>query len=207
MNVFSRFPSSPVFAAVADLTTVLLTASVLAGLLSLSACGDPKKSSQSAIEKAQKNLKEAAQELDPGDRVSAYDDIIKNVSNIAKDYPDTPIGQAIAAGRAVDGISLAQIQRARDELAARAKCYEDPTVECLTPFGSGATGNAAGSPQSAFAEAEQLVCDKGFSAADKTLDPFKINRQVYAKELIQIGFAAAKCDKPDEVKAAIGAYI
>ncbi len=181
---------------------------LLAGMLLLAACGDPQESAQARIEKAQTSLQGAADMLDPEKRVSAYDAIIKDVEEVAKKYPKTTIGEAIAAGRAVDGVSLAEIQHKRDTLAARAKCYANPTVDCLTPFGSGATSNAAGgSPQSAFAQAEQLVCDKGFSAADKALDPFKINKQAYAKELIQVGFAAAKCDKPDEVKAAIGAYM
>ena len=181
---------------------------LLAGTLLATACSNPQKAAETTIEKAQASLDGATGTLDPEKRVKAYDTIIKDVEGIAKKYPKTPIGQAIAAGRPVNGISVAELTQKRDEMDARAKCYANPTVECLTPFGSGAadTSGSDGS-QGNFAAAEQLVCDRNFKAADKALDAIKINTDAYAKELIQVGFAAAKCDKPDEVKAAIAAYM
>jgi hypothetical protein len=180
---------------------------LLAGALLLSACGDPEKAAQTTIDEVQANLQKEQVDYDPQHRLDAYESMINEVESIAKEAK-TSVGRTIAAGQSVNGVSLAGLQRLHDALAPRAGCYADPTVDCLAPFGSSATnGRAAASPENAFADAEKLVCDKGFSSADKALDPFKINKQAYAKELIQVALSATQCDNPGEVKAAIDAYL
>ncbi|MEX0643839.1 MAG: hypothetical protein WD076_00900, partial [Parvularculaceae bacterium] len=121
----------------------------------------------------------------------------------------TPIGAAIAAGRSVSGVDIASMKAARDALAERAQCYANPTVECLKPFASRSFSEGASfenSPDAPFVRAQALVCEKGFAAADKELDSFKINKPAYSQQLVQIAMAASACDKPNEVKAAIDAY-
>lgn len=177
-------------------------------VLVLPACSNPEASAQAGMKKAQADWQAAAQDPDPVSRVKRYGEVIDEVKAIAKDYPKTKVGGAIASGRAVDGLSLTGMQRRLDGLAPRAACYADPTVQCLLPFGSGAAGRrSANAPQSAFAVAGQRICEQGFVAADKALKPIKINKRAYAKDLIQLGFAAAKCNRPEAVRAAVGAYM
>jgi hypothetical protein len=192
-------------------TTVLFLNSLfLSCALLLTACGDPEKSAQSAIDEAQKAWQGEASDLDPLKRLESYNEIIKSVEDVGKDYAETSYGKAIAAGRSVDGVSLSAMKQARDELAPRAECYANPTVDCLRPFSShpgGDSGSVANSSNDAFAQAQQLVCDKGFSAADHALDNFRINKPAYSQELVQVALAAAACGKPAEVKEAIHAYM
>ncbi len=179
---------------------------ILAGMLLVSACGDPETAAQNTIAKVHDTLQKEKDNLDPLQRLDSYNQMIKEVEAVAGNT-DTATGRAIAAGQAVDGITLAGLKQKRDALAPRAKCYADPTVDCLTPFGTNATRDTSGSPANAFADAERLVCDRGFSAADQSLDNIKINKPAYSRELVQVALAAAGCHKPDEVKAAIETYM
>ncbi len=190
-----------------------LRAALLAGLVfaiaALAGCADPEKSAQAAITKAEAAWTEARAELDPKGRVKRYDAVIKDVETIGKKYKKSAAAKTIAAGGTVGGVSLTAMKATRDDLAARAECYAAPTAECLKPFASRSfSENAAyqSSPEAAFGTSQQLVCEKGFAAADATLEPFKINRPIYAQQLMQIGMAAAACDRPEDLKAAIDAY-
>ncbi len=182
---------------------------LLAGALLLTACGNPETSAQSAIEKAQKAWQGEAHDLDPVQRLKSENDIINAVEDVAKDYPKTTYGRAIAAGQSVGGVSITAMKQARDQLAPRAECYANPTVDCLRPFSSHPNGDSsgAGSQDGTLAEAQRLVCDKGFAAAADSLENFKINKPFYTHALIQVALAAADCHKPDEVKAAVQAYM
>ena len=82
-------------------TSVLVLNSLfLACTLLLTACGDPEKSAQSAIDEAQKSWEAEASDLDPLKRLKSYNEIIKAVEDVGKDYAETSYGKAIAAGRA-----------------------------------------------------------------------------------------------------------
>lgn len=177
--------------------------------LLLAACGNPEKSAQSAGDKALKAWQSEAGDLDPTRRLKRYDRIIKDVKGIGEDYPKTAYGRAIAAGRSVNGLSLTSMQKTRDELAPRAACYANPTVDCLLPFSSMRDGGASGtgSSKDSFVQAQRLVCSKDFTAADHALDKFKINKPAYSKELVQVALAAADCNKPVQVDTAIQAYL
>ncbi|MBN9566899.1 MAG: hypothetical protein J0H79_04745 [Alphaproteobacteria bacterium] len=180
----------------------------LTGALLLSGCSDPQEDASSTVQKVKAAIAEAKTNLDPQDQLDAYNDMVEDLKDVIKDDAKTPTGGALASGQSVDGVSLAAVQQARDAIAARAACYADPTVACLQPFSSHPNGGAAGaSPQGALAAAGQIVCASGFGAADKSLADFRVNRDAYAKELIQIGLAAAQCHRPNDVKAAIAQYM
>lgn len=177
--------------------------------VALSACGDPEAAADKAIAKASADWTKARDDLDPQKRVRAYDAAIKDLEAIGKKYAKTKSGQAVAAGRSIGGVSIAAMKSQREALAARAECYAKPTAECLRPFGSQMNRNAGGGAapaENAQAEAAKLVCEKNFAAADKPLEPFKINRPAYAQQVVQVALAAAQCDKPAEVKAAVAAW-
>lgn len=178
----------------------------LAALL-LAGCGDPQQAAQNRIQSVHEALTNASKDLDPLDRLATYDKLLDQVKAVGANYGKTPTGRAIAAGDTVDGVSIAGMQARRDALAARAKCYADPTVACLQPFGSGAAQRQSAQPQNALAQSAALICAVGFAAADQSLASFKINQPVYTKQLVQLALAAAACHKPDAVKAAIGAYM
>lgn len=179
---------------------------VLAIVVLLGGCADPEKSAQEALSEAKKEWVGAHAGLDPKKRVADYQAAILNLKEIAEEYPETQVGQALVAGRSVGDLSQASMQSEYDRLAARADCYAKPTVECLLPFASSAT-NAAGSADDAMQQAIKLVCEQNFAKADAALEPLKINRPVYADNLVQVAMQAAQCNKPDELKAAIAAYM
>lgn len=177
--------------------------------VALSACGDPEAAADKAVAKAAADWAKARDDLDPQKRVRAYDAAIKDLEAVGKKHAKTKAGEAMAAGRSFGGVSIATMKAERETLAARAECYARPTVECLRPFGSSMSRNAGGGAapaENAQAEAAKLVCEKNFAAADKLLEPFKINRPAYAQQAVQVGLAAAQCGKPDEVKAAVAAW-
>lgn len=184
---------------------ILICAAVGSALV---ACGNPEKSAQAAIDHVQAELAAEKADLNPQKQLDAYNDMIEKIESVGKDYAKTPVGMAMAAGRSVDGVSLADVTARRDAMAARAACYADPTVACLTPFSTrpgGAVGDASAGDVSVVAEKQ--VCSAGFTAADKALDPIRINQQAYAKELIQLALAAAKCQRPDDVSTAVAQYL
>lgn len=174
----------------------------------LAACGNPEKSAQRTIDQMQAAIAAGKTDLNPQKQLDAYNDMVEKVESVGKDYAKTTVGKTIAAGGSVNGVSLAGVTALRDAMAARATCYADPSIVCLTPFSSHA-GSAASntSASGASAMAEQQVCSAGFAAADKALDAIKINPQAYAQELIQVALAAAKCERPNDVGAAVAQYI
>ena len=181
---------------------------VLATVLLLIGCADPEKSAQQSVAEVKADWEQAHTNLDPKQRLKAYQSAIESLQDIAKEYDETQAGQALAAGRSVDGLSQASMQSEYDRLAERADCYEKPTVQCLTPFASsGFRNSSAGSADNAAQEAIRLVCEQNFEKADTALEPLKINRPVYAANLVQVALQAAQCNKPDEMKAAIAAYM
>lgn len=176
--------------------------------LALSACGDPEKSAGTALEKVDAAWKESAGDLDPVKRLKGFDAAISDAEAVEKKYAKTSYGEALAAGRAAGGVSLTEMKQKRDAFAARAECYANPSADCLRAFGSrGGAPASSGDSSNAFADAERLVCEKDFKAADKALEDFKINKPAYAQELIQVALAASGCDKPKDTKAAIEAYL
>lgn len=187
-----------------------LMIALVATCATLGGCSDPEESARAALLDANENWQAALRETDPRDRVAAFGEVIEEVEGIAEDYPETADGRAIASGReVVGGRSLAALRSVRDELAARAPCYSSPTVACLTPFASQNTRGASageGSAEAVFTAARKAVCEQGFAAADRILEPFRINKPAYAQELVQVALAAAACDKAREVVAAIDAY-
>jgi hypothetical protein len=192
-------------------STKYKTAAAMVAVLALAACGNPEKSAQSDIQKAHQAWQAEATDFNPTQRLKNYNQIIGDVEKVGKDYPETTYGKAILSNRSIDGVSLSDMKRARDALAPRAACYANPTVECLRPFSSrpngvrtSGRGGSAGGP---LPQAQQLVCSKGFAAADHALDDLKINKPVYGRDLIQVALAAAKCSKPAEVKAAVKAFM
>jgi hypothetical protein len=182
---------------------------LLAGLCLFAGCGNPEQSAIDAVAQAEADWTDALAESDPRRRLGAYDSIIDDLESVVENYPETPQGQSLAAGRAIGSMSLTRVKAVRDSLAARAECYASPTVQCLQPFSSRPNDSgaaAAGASNDALAQAQSQVCARGFAAADQMLDAFKINKPVYAQQLIQVALAAAECDKPEEVLAAIDAY-
>lgn len=183
---------------------IVLAAALLGG------CSNPEESAREALIDAGEEWQAALGKNDPRDRVAAYGEVIGALERIVEDYPETPDGRSINSGRdAVGGRSLAALRAMRDELAARAPCYSSPTVDCLTAFASQNTRGASsgeGSAEAAFAVARKAVCEQGFAVADRSLEPFKINKPAYSQELIQVALAAASCNKAVEVVAAIDAY-
>ncbi len=192
-------------------STKYKTAAALLAVLSLAACGNPEKSAQSDIQKAHKAWLAEADDFNPAQRLKNYNQIIGGVEKVGKDYPGTTYGKAILANRSIDGVSLSAMKRVRDALAPRAECYANPTVDCLRAFSSHPNGvrtsGRSGSSGGPLPQAQQLVCTKGFVAADQALDDLKINKPVYTRDLIQVALAAAKCSKPAEVKAAVKAFM
>ncbi len=190
--------------------TRLATVAVLSAAATLlSACSNPEESAAAALADAESDWTSALAELDPAKRLRAYEAAIGDVEGVAKKYAETPQGQAISAGRAVGGVSIVAMRAMRDGLAERAECYAKPTAECLRPFGSRANregASSASTPDAALATARALVCEAGFAPASAPLEPFKINRPVYAQQLLRVALAAAECGKADEVKSAIEAY-
>lgn len=181
-----------------------------AAVAALGGCSNPEESAREALVDAGEAWQEALGMTDPRDRVAAYGEVIDAVQSIVEDYPETADGRAIVAGReVVGGRSLGALRAVRDELEQRASCYSNPTVDCLTPFASQhiqAAASGKGDADSVFAAANEAVCASGFAAADKALEPFRINKPVYAAQLVQVALAAAACDKPGEVVAAIDGY-
>lgn len=181
---------------------------LLAGVWMLSGCSDPEQSARDAMDELHADWDKARSGLDPEKRVKAYQAAIEEVEGIIGEYKDTQVGSTLAAGRSVDGLSLASMKSEHDSLAPRAACYAAPTPDCLLPFAStGFRRSATGSTDDAARRAVQLVCDKGFADADAALEGVKINRPLYASSLVQIALQAAQCDKPEAVKAAVAAYL
>lgn len=178
---------------------VLIAAALLAG------CGDPATNASSAFESAHKAWQKEAGDFNPADRLENYDRIISGVENIAKRYPQTPTGRAIAAGESIDGLSLAEMKQARESLAPRVQCYANPTIACLLPFSSHATGS--GSTGGTLADAQQRICSQGFPAAETVLEPVKINQPVYTHDLVQVAMSAAGCNRPADTNSAVKAYL
>ena len=185
------------------LNLVLLVTALL-----LNGCADPEQTAQNSLTEVKADWDKARSNLDPKQRLEDYQSAIERVKGIAKEYDETQVGQALAAGRSVGDLSQASMQSEYDRLAERADCYAKPTVECLTPFASGGLRNSqSGSADSAAQEASLLVCEQNFASADAALEPLKINRPVYAATLVQVALQAAQCNKPEELKAAIAAYM
>ena len=186
-----------------------LSCALLAGALMLSACADPEKSAQKSLDAGKADWDKAGESLDPQKRVKAYQSAIDGVESLARKFKKTPTGQALAAGRTAGGVSLPAMKSDYERLAERAACYGAPTPECLLPFASSGFRDsaAAGSAEDAGQAAMRLVCEKNFAKAETALEPLKINRPVYAANLVQVALQAAQCDKPAEVKAAIAAYM
>jgi len=181
---------------------------LMAGVLVLTGCSDPEEAARESMGAVRADWDKAHSGLDPEQRVLDYQDAVQEVEGIISDYGETQVGSSLASGRAVDGLSLAAMKSALDGLAPRAACYAAPSVDCLAPFASsGYRSNAAGSAEDAARRAVLLVCDKGFADADAALEGVKINRTLYASNLVQVALQAAQCDKPDAVKAAVAAYL
>ncbi|WP_066454173.1 hypothetical protein [Castellaniella caeni] len=187
--------------------------SLLAGglLLTLSACSDPQQAAQKSLQKIAASLQQEKTDLDPQKQLAAYQQMVTDVQAITKDYADSATGKALAAGQSVDGISVAGLTKLRDAMAERAPCYASPTSACLRPFShhpSGPTQARGGAAASGSAQqAAEQICSQGFAAADKALEGMKINKPAYAKEVIQLGLAAGQCQRPDDVKAAVNAFM
>lgn len=177
---------------------------------SLGACADPEKAAEKAVTSAQSDWTGAKESLDPQKRVKAYKDAIDSVERVGEKYKKTKIGQAIAAGQSAGGVSLARMKSEYASLSERAACYARPTVECLEPFASSGykyQASNAGTAGQAGQSAAGLICEKGFAAADAALENLKINRPAYSAALVQVALAAGQCEKPNEVKAALKAYL
>lgn len=184
---------------------------VAVGGLLLSGCSDPEKAAEKALTEAQADWIDAKKSLDPKKRAAAYQRVIKDVNAIASKYKKTQAGQGISAGRTVSGLSLPTMQREYDRLAERADCYASPTVDCLGAFASDGykyqQSNAGGAGGNALQVANEAVCKSGFKAAADALENMKINRPVYASNLIQVALSADKCDRPKDVVSAVEAYL
>ena len=195
-----------------DVPFTTLKKSLLAGglLLTLSACGDPQKAAQDALQKIASAMQQEKSDLDPQKQLAAYQQMVADVQAVIKDDADSAAGKALAAGQSVNGISVAGLTKLRDAMAARAPCYASPTSECLRPFShhpSGAAPRSGGAAPSNGAQPADLVCTKGFAAADQSLAGLKINKPAYAKAVIQLGLAAGECKRPEDVKAAVAAFL
>lgn len=178
---------------------------ILAGALLLSGCGNPQEDAARGAAAAAAEWRNAAGETDPSARLEIYASVIADLDEIAADYAETPTGQAIAAGRDIGFLSLAGMKAVRDDFAARAPCYSNPTVECLTAFASRSFQGDAG--DDALIRINQIVCERGFDAAAAVIEPFKINRPEYTAQLWNIAYQAASCGNDEAVEAAIAAYI
>lgn len=181
---------------------------VLAVMQLLTACSDPEQSARGMLDNIQADWNEAQAGLDPVRRISGYQSAIEDFKSIINKYPETQVGAALAAGRTVNEMSLATMQDEYDRLTERAACYAEPSSECLMPFASRSfRANASGSANDAMQQALRLVCEQNFTRADAAFESLKINRPVYAANLVQVALRAAECGKPDEVKAAVTAYM
>ncbi|MEO0617172.1 MAG: hypothetical protein AAFY69_13665 [Pseudomonadota bacterium] len=181
-----------------------LAGGLLCTLLVAGCGGDPVERSTKALEAARDDWETARAIMAPQQRVAAYRELIEELREIAERYPETPIGQALAQGREANGLSLQRLDAETERLATRATCYADPTVECLLPFTSPAFNRAG---QSAGNSSRDLICTQGLDAANAGLEGKRINKRLYADELVQLAFAAAGCDKPEAVAGAVAAYI
>jgi hypothetical protein len=185
-----------------------LIITLLAGALVLSGCSDPEESARESLNALRADWDKARTGLDPEKRVKAYQAAVEDMENIISEYPETQVSSALSAGRSVDGLSLASLKGDLDGLAGRAECYAQPTADCLLPFASrGFRPTAAGSADQAVYEAAKRVCEKGYASADAALEGVKVNRPMYASNLMQVALHAAQCDRPDDVQAAISAYL
>jgi hypothetical protein len=178
---------------------------IVAGTLLVAGCGNPAEDAATAAGEAAAAWREAASQSDPAARVEVYSEVIANLEEIVTDYAETPTGQAIAAGRDIGFLSLADMKAVRDDFAARAPCYENPTAQCLTPFASRAFQGDAG--DDSLINMRQIVCERGYDAAAALIEQFKINRPEYTAQLWNIAYQAASCGNDEAVKAAIAAYI
>lgn len=177
---------------------------VLAVLFLFPACSDPETSAQEAVARLSTEWTQSQESLDPIKRLKSYQTILDELNAIAVDYKETQVGGALAAGRSAGGLSAATIKGEVDRLAPRAECYAAPTVDCLSPFGTRSNQGVAG--EGGVQDAVRLVCEEGFERADRALENLKINRPVYAENLVQVALHAAQCKRPDDVRAAIVAY-
>lgn len=186
-----------------------LVFALLAAALLVSGCGDPEQSAQKSLAEVKADWDEAQASLDPQQRVKAYQSAIDDLKDITSEYQETQTGIALAAGRTVGGLSQASMQNEHDRLAERAACYAAPTIECLLPFASNGSRHnaAAGSADDAAQQAIRLICEQNFAKADAALESLKINPPVYAANLVQVAMQAAQCNKPDEARAAVTAYM
>jgi hypothetical protein len=192
MRIFARLKQAVLGAAVA-------------GALLLSGCGNPAEDAAEAARKAVATWQGATAETDPNARADVYAQVVADLEDIATDYAETPTGQAIAAGRDIGFLSLNDMKAERDDFAARAPCYSNPTVECLTPFASRAFQGDAG--DDALINMRQIVCERGYAAAATLIEQFKINRPEYTAQLWNVAYQAASCGNDDAVEKAIAAYI
>lgn len=179
-------------------------------LVTLSACGDPQKTAQDTLQKIAAAIQEEKSDLDPQKQLATYQRLVSDVQGIIKDQGDSAAGKALAAGQSVNGISVAGLTKLRDSMAARAPCYASPTAECLRPFShhpAGATSQSGQSSAPASTQASSKICSEGFSTAAQPLEAIKINKPAYAKAVIQLALAAGECNRPDDVKAAVAAYL
>ena len=176
---------------------------VLVSLVVAGCGGDPIVDANKAVEKSAARW-QAAQEIPaPEKRVATYRDIIADLRKIPERYPDTPAGQRLAAGGDIGSVSIERFEARAERLAERAACYAKPNVECLLPF----TSNLFDKQGSAAVSPRELICSRGLEAAMAALENKRINRRLYADELIQLAFAAAACDKPSRAADAIAAYV
>lgn len=178
---------------------------IFGGVLLLSGCGNPQEKAAAGAAEAATEWRAAAAETDPSARLKIYASVIADLEEIAADYAETPAGQAIAAGRNIGFLSLADMKAVRDDFAARATCYSDPTVECLTAFASRSFQGDAG--DNALVNINQIVCQRGFGAAAAAIEHLKINRPQYAAQLWNVAYQAASCGNDEAIEAAIAAYI
>jgi hypothetical protein len=180
-------------------------AAVLAGGLLLAACGNPAEDAATATSEASATWQSASRETDPSARLDIYTRVIADLEEIAADYAATPTGQAIASGRSIGFLSLAEMKSVRDELAARAPCYAEPTAACLTAFASSSFQGR--SPDDALINMRQIVCEGGYAPAHALIEHLQINKTEYTAQLWNIAYQAASCGKDEAVEAAIEAYL
>lgn len=184
------------------------TLSFLLSALLLAACGDPEQSAQKALAELGADWGKAQQTLDPARRLKEDQAVIQDLDSLIDKYKDTQAGQALAAGRPVGSVSPVSLRGEVERLAPRAACYAAPDAKCLLPFASsGFQREMGGAGNDATQQAMQLVCSEGFASAESALADMKINRPVYASTLLQLALQAAQCNKPDELRAAVAAYM
>jgi hypothetical protein len=181
------------------LAVALAAAAVLAG------CGNPAQDAATAASEAAAAWQDASSETDPRARLASYARVIADLDEIAANYAETPTGQAIASGRSIGFLSLAEMKAVRDDFAARAACYAEPTAECLMAFASRSFQGNAGDGN--LINVNQIVCQRGFDAAAALIEHLKINRAEYAAQLWNIAYQAASCGNDEAIAAAIAAYI